>query len=254
MHKFVDYISDLLFLHDCVIVPDVGAFICNYKSAYIDENTGMIYPPSKEIAFNKNLKNNDGLLVNWICAKENISYSQALKQLQLFSEDLKVRLNQGKRIPFGDIGVFYTDRRFNVVFETGSYNFLADSYGMDKIEVPKVEQTIDKHTSKNDDATNPKQSSAPQIKIPPYNDMTPYINMDGSNLVHKLMKYGVAAVVLAGLVMLVLFVGQRFSSDEDNFEAFVGAASVPIGKTIENHETVVSPDYDYVSYEPEITL
>ena len=73
MHKFIDYISDLLFLHDCVIIPDFGGFICNYRSAYIDADSGVICPPGKDILFNRNLTHNDGLLVNWIADKENIS-------------------------------------------------------------------------------------------------------------------------------------------------------------------------------------
>ena len=81
MHKFIEYISDLLFLHDCVIIPDFGGFICNYKSAYIDDESGLICPPSKDILFNRNLTHNDGLLVSWIAGKENISYEKATSQL-----------------------------------------------------------------------------------------------------------------------------------------------------------------------------
>ena len=81
MLKFIEYISDLLFLHDCVIIPDFGGFICNYKSAYIDDESGLICPPSKDILFNRNLTHNDGLLVSWIAGKENISYEKATSQL-----------------------------------------------------------------------------------------------------------------------------------------------------------------------------
>lgn len=137
MHRFIEYISDLLFLHDCVIIPEFGGFICNYKCAYIDEDSGMILPPTKEIAFNRSLKHNDGLLVNWVASKEKISYDKATKQVELFAEELKVKLNQHHRIAFGDIGVFYTDRRFNIIFENGENNFLADAFGMERIEVKK---------------------------------------------------------------------------------------------------------------------
>ena len=122
MHRFIEYISNLLFLHDCVIIPDFGGFICNYKSAYIDETSGIITPPSKDILFNRNLTHNDGLLANWIVCKENVPYDKAVKQVELFCEDLKIRLNQRQRIAFGDIGVFYTDRRFNIIFESGENN------------------------------------------------------------------------------------------------------------------------------------
>ena len=55
MNKSVaHYISELLFLHDCVIVPEFGGFVGNKKSAYINPISGIIYSPSKQLLFNKN--------------------------------------------------------------------------------------------------------------------------------------------------------------------------------------------------------
>ena len=39
-----NYINDLLFHHDCVVVSGLGAFILNSESAIVDEN-GKIEPP-----------------------------------------------------------------------------------------------------------------------------------------------------------------------------------------------------------------
>ena len=64
MNKSVShYISELLFLHDCVIVPKFGGFVSNPKSAQLNKTTGALTPPSKQILFNPNLKTNDGLLI-----------------------------------------------------------------------------------------------------------------------------------------------------------------------------------------------
>ena len=74
MKKTIDtYISELLFLHDCVIIPEFGGFVGNNKSAVLNKNTNTIYPPSKKILFNKNLRTNDGLLINHISNSEVIS-------------------------------------------------------------------------------------------------------------------------------------------------------------------------------------
>ena len=45
------YISDLLYIEDCIIIPDFGGFIVNDKSATINEKSGEITPPSKTILF-----------------------------------------------------------------------------------------------------------------------------------------------------------------------------------------------------------
>ena len=55
MNKSVaHYISELLFLHDCVIVPEFGGFVGNKKSAQLNKTTGTLTPPSKQILFNEN--------------------------------------------------------------------------------------------------------------------------------------------------------------------------------------------------------
>jgi hypothetical protein len=56
-------IIDLLFEHDCVIIPGFGGFVAQYSSASFEEISQSFVPPSKSILFNKNLINNDGLLL-----------------------------------------------------------------------------------------------------------------------------------------------------------------------------------------------
>lgn len=245
MHKFIEYISDLLFLHDCVIIPDFGGFICNYKSAYIDENSGLICPPAKDILFNRNLTHNDGLLVNWIACKENISYEKATSQLTLFSEDLKIKLNQKQRIALGDIGVFFTDRRFNIIFEPGKNNFFAEAFGMEPVGVHNAEEVKAKTA----------QISLPTATVP---DMSSYINMESSgNILHRLLKYALAATAIAGVVVISQL--DIFHFDRTNKPGKITNNSTiqPELPTIQSAipgkitcNNVISPEHDYVDYDP----
>ncbi len=246
MHRFIEYISDLLFLHDCVIIPDFGGFICNYKSAYIDENSRMICPPAKDILFNRNLTHNDGLLVNWIASKEKISYEKALVQVALFCEDLKIRLNQKQRIAFGDIGVFFTDRRFNIIFEPAKNNFFAEAYGMEPIGIHETDATRMK----------PEQITVPMAKA---TEMSAYINSESSgNFLHRLLKYALAIAAIAGVV----FISQLDVFHHDNTDmpgkitnSTTIQPELPIlqskaasGKITCN--SVIAPSHDYVNYDP----
>lgn len=244
MHKFIEYISDLLFLHDCVIIPDFGGFICNYKGASIDEVSGTICPPGKDILFNRNLTHNDGLLVNWIACKENISYDKATKQVSLFCEELKVRLNQRQRVAFGDIGVFYTDRRFNIIFDSGKNNFLSDTYGMEQLEMEKI-ITGEKIKPK-------------QIVIPAPPEMSPYINIDSGNIFHRLLKYGIAVAIVAGIVVITQldvlhFWEYSFSNTNTTINTTTVQPTLPVvnSNTITvKSQVVISPLHDYVVYDP----
>ncbi|MBL7972118.1 MAG: SPOR domain-containing protein, partial [Prolixibacteraceae bacterium] len=69
------YIKELLLLNDCVIIPEFGGFVANYKPATNENN--RFFPPTKEIAFNNKLISNDGLLINHISQTEGISYFSA---------------------------------------------------------------------------------------------------------------------------------------------------------------------------------
>ncbi|WP_461630832.1 HU domain-containing protein [Labilibaculum euxinus] len=133
------YIKDLLFIHDCVILPGFGGFVANYKPANIDDNLNIVFPPSKAIGFNRNLSKNDGLLINRLAESENLSYSEAEKSVQFFTEDIRVRIQRGERVVLDQVGCFYNDRRHNMLFEPSKeLNYLVDAFGLEQIDLPKL--------------------------------------------------------------------------------------------------------------------
>ena len=242
MQKYIEYISDLLYLHDCVIIPDFGGFICNYTGAYIDETNGTICPPAKEILFNRNLTHNDGLLAGWIAARESIPYEKATQALALFADDLKSRLNRRERVPFGEIGVFYVDRRFNILFENGDRNFLAESFGMEPIAVRETGQN---HPVE----INLPQPAALHVPAP----------QPGKHIVRRLqrtVKYGVAVAAVAGIVVLsqwdIFHNGTPvFGKKIQNSTAITPELSLfPHRQSTVLYHNVISPESDYVDYDP----
>ena len=134
------YIRELLFGHDCVIVPGFGGFICNYSPARIDKSTGTFYPPVKQVSFNRNLNNNDGLLVGRISESARISYGDARNHVQDFVESIRKRLSKGERIEFENIGTFINNHEGNVQFEPDrDVNYHLDSYGLASFTVSPLE-------------------------------------------------------------------------------------------------------------------
>ena len=76
MLKVNDVIIELLQIHDCVIFPNLGGFVAQYSPANLNSTNNSFDPPQKQILFNKNLTNNDGLLVNAISQKHSISFQE----------------------------------------------------------------------------------------------------------------------------------------------------------------------------------
>ena len=126
------YLRELLFGHDCVIVPGFGAFIGNYSPASIDRGEGLFYPPSKKVTFNRHLTTNDGLLIGHISARKGIGYGEARDIVTDYAEVLRRRISGGDQVTLEHIGTFSTNREGNLIFETDSdANYLLTSYGLD---------------------------------------------------------------------------------------------------------------------------
>ncbi len=127
----VHYISELLFLHDCVIVPEFGGFVGNRKPAQLNKTTGGLTPPSKQILFNTNLKTNDGLLIAHIANQEGISQEIAKKNVTSFANESNTKLNTSKVLRIDKIGLFTLGKEGNIIYlQDSSTNYSLDSFGM----------------------------------------------------------------------------------------------------------------------------
>lgn len=133
------FIRELLFGHDCVIIPGFGGFIGNYSPARIDKGSGIFHPPLKQISFNKNLNHNDGLLIGRISEFSGLNYRDARNLVDNFAGDLKRKIEKGERVVIDNIGTFVTNHEGNVLFEPdNSVNYHLDSYGFESFECMPV--------------------------------------------------------------------------------------------------------------------
>ena len=135
----VKHISNLLYDHDCVIITNFGAFVCNHTSAKLDDVTGILSPPGKSILFNSQLKENDGLLINHISQKENISLDDAQIELAKFVEDCKKNLSQFKSLRFEKIGLLTLNDENKIIFSQDSnINYNKNSFGFQDLVNNKI--------------------------------------------------------------------------------------------------------------------
>lgn len=147
--KVDKHISELLYEHDCVIVPEFGGFIANYAPAKIHPTQHTFIPPSKNISFNKHLKSNDGLLANHIAVSEKTSYPEALKHINTFSTATNAQLKQGKKVRIEEVGSLFLDTEKNIQFEPETTNYLLDAFGLNEFQSPAIKRdTITKRIEK----------------------------------------------------------------------------------------------------------
>lgn len=131
------HITQLLAEHDCVIVPGFGALLLHYKPAKIDRSTGVLSPPSKEIAFNDKLTSNDWTLINAIATKSHINVDIAEEQVIGFVKLIRGKLLLNKQYSWENVGTFYFNDN-NLRFEADNrVNYLGDSFGLPQVFVGK---------------------------------------------------------------------------------------------------------------------
>lgn len=127
----VKIIRELLYEHDCVIIPGFGAFIGNYVPAHFDRVKNEFQPPFKQIGFNRRLNHNDGLLAGSISRAKQIGYVDAKRIADEFAESLNKKIQKKAVVELAGIGRFIPDKSGKVSFEQDSAaNFFPDSFGL----------------------------------------------------------------------------------------------------------------------------
>ena len=206
------YINDLLYRYDCVIVPNFGGFITNRIGAKVNPFTNNFYPPTKQISFNAHLKQNDGLLLNYIASVENISFEKAIikinEAVSSWEETLK-----NKQVVFDNIGNISLNENSQLIFEQKkNHNFLTNSFGLSVVSSTKI-----------------------NTKEIPNKSMIPVF-----------VKYAAAAVILLGLAYNVYDTGQEkkqldfYSNQEKVLEKKIQTATFVISNPLPTIELNVT--------------
>ena len=143
-------IGDLLLQNNCVIIPSFGGFVAQQVSAKIDFKTGKAFPPSKSILFNKQLVNNDGLLINELAKQNNKAFDTASTEVTEKVTQWNQIIQAGGRVELDRIGILYNDAENNLCFEQDRFfNLLLASFGLERIQfvsqedVHIIEKTIE---------------------------------------------------------------------------------------------------------------
>ena len=143
-------IADLLLRHNCVIIPSFGGFVAKQVSAKIDYVNGTMLPPGKSLLFNKQLINNDGLIINELAMANDLTFDQANIEVKHKIATWNESLSGGQRVEIDKVGNLYLDAENNVCFEQDRFcNLLLQSFGLSKVhflteeDVQIVESTIE---------------------------------------------------------------------------------------------------------------
>ena len=188
-------INILLYTNDCVTIPGFGSFIVNKFSSVYDEKNEKFYPPSRRVSFNSKIKNNDGLLANFISNKQRITYELAVKNIHKEIVIWKKKLNK-EPLVLNNIGELSYNSDENIIFspDLGSNHFLG-SYGLPSLYHKKRPDLVSTYNESTLKKYNDLSWSSEKSRVPDF------------------IKY---AAVLVIIVMTTVFVTNEY--EEYNFQ------------------------------------
>ncbi|CAI9430061.1 SPOR domain-containing protein [Candidatus Ornithobacterium hominis] len=131
-------LKDLLFEHECVIIPEFGGFITRNESAQFDRVNYTFTPPRKVISFNPMLKHDDGLIISVIAQKNELDYSEAKKILSTWVEDIKIKLQQNQSFHFSSLGQLKAERGILEFTPHHRLNLNKECYGLASFEMQRL--------------------------------------------------------------------------------------------------------------------
>jgi hypothetical protein len=132
-------IKDLLILHDCVIIPNFGAFVGNQLSASMHPVTHLILAPSKKLLFNKNITQDDGLLISKLMNNFGLLYQEAKQAIADYVAFAQLKLANGEAFQIEEVGEIKPDAEQNWVFkQVEDFNFSVHAYGLSAVHIQPV--------------------------------------------------------------------------------------------------------------------
>ena len=125
------HIEILLLSHDCVIIPGFGGFIAHHVDAHYDEADRLWLPPYRTLGFNPQLTLNDSLLVQSYVEAYDMSYPDALRQIESEVEELKGILRSEGEFEMDGVGTLSVNIEGNIEFEPCEAGILSpEVYGL----------------------------------------------------------------------------------------------------------------------------
>ena len=139
MNMLSRHIEYLLLTHNCVIVPQLGAFVAHEGNARRVESEELFFPPLRVVRFNPELTDDDGLLVGVLRATLHCSATEAKRQVQTMVLLLRQQLLADGQVDFGSIGIFTQDEDGNIGFSSCQAGVTTPAlYGLDAFRMPKL--------------------------------------------------------------------------------------------------------------------
>lgn len=140
LSKHIEY---LLLSNDCLIVPQLGAFVVHHTDSEWSEEEELFLPPFRQVHFNSKICYNDNLLAGSLMHFYKISSEEALKWIDEYVNQINEELLFNGSFDLGSIGVLFKENEFSPISFSACKAGVTtpELYGLDTFQashLPKV--------------------------------------------------------------------------------------------------------------------
>lgn len=246
--KIEQYIFEILYKKNKVIIPGIGTFQHVYRPPVINHAAGKISSPTSETEFLEMAQSDNEYLMRYIMEEEGCTQAQATSYIERFALDVRAKLDQGRPVQLDGIGMILQDSQGKIQFiEDNESPLSKQHYGLPDMDIEPV--TRNTQSSTETPYTPPTEKAAEQTTA-----TTPdYTNQTTTQQVKKNSSTWTVPIIL-GLVLAALLIwgaytifGSSSSSDDDPIE---------VSDNIENLNIKPEDEYSHtMTTEPEtVTL
>lgn len=143
MKNLVKHIELLLLDNECVIIPQFGGFVTQFKEVeYLDEES-LFIPPCRTVGFNEKLQGNDGLLVASYMKAYQITESEAKRMIHSEVLEMRQQLLENGSCDLGALGLFNQNEDGEIIFSPCAAGLSTpEFYGLDVLEFPRLQLDV----------------------------------------------------------------------------------------------------------------
>lgn len=135
MIRVANAISALLYDHHVVIVPGLGAFLCQAEGAKVNVITNQFEKPTATLSFDPQRREDNDLIVDHLMAQEGMDEAAARQLVMEFVADCYAKLKAGETVNIPDVGELSLNGNQELVFNpVASNDFNGDAFGLEDLQ------------------------------------------------------------------------------------------------------------------------
>ena len=139
MNRICNAISQLLYEHDKVIVPGLGAFLRHDEGAQVNIVTNTFVKPSSVLVFDAQQREDNDLIASFLTTNEGMAEEEARQLLAQFVSDCFADLKTGKEVHLTGVGTLTMGNQQQWIFQSDpDIDYNTDAFGLSDFSVTPV--------------------------------------------------------------------------------------------------------------------